>query len=44
LKAEALRKWRDASEETEVLYIDGLKGGEKLTIIQILGIIYYRNY
>lgn len=44
LKAEASRKWRDASEETEVLYIDGLKDGEKLTIIQILGIIYYRNY
>lgn len=30
MKAEALRKWRDASEETEELYIDGLKDGEKI--------------
>lgn len=39
LKVEASRRWRDASEEIEVLYIDGLKDGEKLIIIQILRIM-----
>ena len=39
LKVEASHKWRDASEEIEVLYIDGLKDGEKLIIIQILRIM-----
>lgn len=39
MKVEALRKWRDVSGETEVLYIDGLKDEEKLTIIQILEIM-----